>query len=410
MESSRNRLISMYKSNYRNIINLMYGFGDEWLNEIKSLNHSIIRQFSHSKARFTLFLLSSILVIPLLFGCGDKFDVSQLTANSGNANITGDTVYVPVNPAWTGFNKPRAMIIGREPFVYVADTYNDRIVMLNLNGNVLGTREIKRPVALAQDYKLNIIVCCELDTVINGQNETFGAVYKLNLVAADHQINNAPVTRLLPRAADIKYPDRRYTAVTVFFNNSFYVARTGPSNSNFVDPDNSILLFVPKKSFGGGEGDTLIGRVANIDPISSGLVSANQISSLTSFNTKNSDFIETLTGNNSLKVQWLTYVVTPVSANYVARLTPSDGGAMMRPNRFTQPEGSCIDDANYIYIADAQKDSVFKFTPLGDEQQSFGGPDVFNEPYSVAYFDKILYVVDSGNNRILRFILSTDLR
>jgi sugar lactone lactonase YvrE len=102
--------------------------------------------------------------------------------------------------------------------------------------------------------------------------------------------------------------------------------------------------------------------------------------------------------------------VTPVSENYVARLTPSDGGALMRPNRFSQPEGSCIDDANYIYIADAQKDSVFKFTPLGDELQSFGGPDVFNEPYAVAYFDKILYVVDSGNNRILRFILSTDLR
>ena len=302
------------------------------------------------------------------------------------------------------------MIIGREPFVYVADTYNDRIVMLNLNGNVLGARQIKRPVALAQDYKLNLIICGELDTVINGQTETFGAVYKLNLVAADHQINNAPMTRLLPRSADIKYPDRRYTAVTVFFNNTFYVARTGPANSNFVDPDNSILYFIPKELYGGGEGDTLIGRVANIDPVSSGLVSANQISSLTSFNRKNIDFIETLTGNNSLKVQWLTYVVTPVSANYEARPTPSDGGALMRPNRFARPEGSCMDDAGYIYIADAQKDSVFKFTPLGDELQSFGGPDVFNEPYSVAYFDKILYVVDSGNNRILRFILSTDLR
>ena len=351
-----------------------------------------------------------ILIILLVFGCSDKFDVNQLTSGNGNANIAGDTVYVPLNPEWTGFNKPQDMIIGREPFIYVADTYNDRIVMMNLNGNVLGTRYIKRPVALAQDYKLNLIVCGEIDTVFNGQTQTFGAVYKLDMVAAAHQINNAPLTQLLPRPSDLKYPDRRYTAVTVFFNNSFYVARTGPSNSGFVDPDNSILNFIPKKLFGGGNGDTLIGRVPNIDPISTGLVSANKISSLTSFDRKNIDFIETLTGNTSLKTQWLTYVVTPISADYVARLTPSDGGALMRPNKFTRPEGSCIDNAGNIYIADAGKDSVFKFTPLGDELQSFGGAKIFNEPYAVAFSDRILYVVDSGNNRILRFILSTDLR
>ena len=81
----------------------------------------------------------------------------------------------------------------------------------------------------------------------------------------------------------------------------------------------------------------------------------------------------------------------------------------MTPNKFTQPEGSCIDDAGNIYIADAQKDSVFKFTPFGDELQSFGGPSVFNGPYAVAYYNNILYVADTGNNRILRFQLSTNL-
>ena len=357
---------------------------------------------------YLLFIV--ILIFSFVPGCGDKFDISQLTSSQGNANVTGDTVYVQLNPPWTGFNKPQGMIIGREPFIYVADTYNDRIVMMNLNGNILGTREIRRPVALAQDYKLNLIVCAELDTVVNGQTQTFGAVYKLNMFSSEHQIANAPMTKLLPRPMDLKYPDRRYTAVTVFYNNTFYVARTGPANSSFVDPDNSILSFSPNELINGSEGDTLIGRVPNIDPLSSGLVSANQISSLTSFNRKNIDFIETLTGNNSLKAQWLTYIVTPISADYAARLTPSDGGALMSPNKFIQPEGSCIDDAGYIYIADAKKDSVFKFTPLGDELQSFGGSALFNEPYAVAFFDRILYVVDSGNNRILRFILSTDLR
>ncbi|HKJ81613.1 MAG TPA: hypothetical protein VJ954_06280 [Ignavibacteriaceae bacterium] len=359
--------------------------------------------------RYLPYLFYIIIILPLFIGCGDKFDISQLTASKGNANITGDTVYIPINPAWTGFNKPEDIIVGREPFIFVADTYNDRVVMMNLNGDILGVRHFKRPVALAEDYKLNLIVCAELDTVVNGQTQTFGAVYKLDLVTAQHQIGEAPMTKLLPRPVDLNYPQRRYTGVCVFYNNTYYVSRTGPNNSSFIDPDNSILYFSPKSLVNGGVGDTLIGRVPNIDPISSGLVSANHISSLTSFKTKNIDFIETLIGNNSLKTQWLTYVVTPVSADYKARLTPSNGGALMTPNKFGQPEGSCIDDANNIFIADAQKDSVYKFTPFGDELQSFGGPSVFNGPYAVAYFDRILYVADTGNNRILRFVLSTDL-
>lgn len=349
------------------------------------------------------------LILLLAIGCEKKFDTSQLTGPS-NANITGDTVYIQLNPPWTGYNQPQDIIVGREPFIYVADTYNDRVVMLNLNGQILGTRSFKKPVALAEDNKLNLIVCAQMDTVVNGVTQTFGAVYKLDLVAASHQIDVAPITRLLPRPSDLNSPARRYTGVAAFYDNRFYVARTGPNNTSFVDPDNSILYFSPKKYFGGGVGDTLIGRVPNIDPISSGLVSANQISSLTSFNRNNIDFIETLTGSNSLKTQWLTYVVTPVSAKYEASLTPTDGGALMTPNKFLRPEGTCLDDAGNIYVADAGKDSVFKFTPFGDELQSFGGPAVFKKPYAVAYFDKVLYVLDSGNNRILRFQLSTDLR
>ena len=93
-----------------------------------------------------------ILISLILFGCSDKTDVNQITSssknfdltNGGNGNITGDTVYVQLKPAWEGFNQPQDMIIGREPFIYVADTYNDRIVMMNLNGNILGTRQIRK--------------------------------------------------------------------------------------------------------------------------------------------------------------------------------------------------------------------------------------------------------------------------
>ncbi len=64
--------------------------------------------------------------------------------SSDTANLSGDTVYVQLSPAWEGFNNPQDIYIGKEPFIYVADTDNDRIVMMNLAGQILSTRTIKK--------------------------------------------------------------------------------------------------------------------------------------------------------------------------------------------------------------------------------------------------------------------------
>jgi hypothetical protein len=346
----------------------------------------------------------------LLNSCSDKFDVSLFNNIDGDPNIGGDTVYVKLNPAWEGFNNPLDIYVGKEPFIYVADTDNDRIVMMNLNGQILGIRNlIKKPVAITQDYQLDLIVCAEFDTTIQGTTRTYSAVYSINLLAANHDIANAPIVRLLPRESDLNFPLRKYTAVTAFNDNSFYVARQGPANTSIFDPDNSILIFHPKSFYNKGKGDTLIGRVANIDPISSGLLSANLISSLTAFN-NNRDFIVTLTGNNNFKSQWFHYQVTQIEERYVSRFSSGAGVEFIVPNKFEMPEGSCLDNSGNIFIADAGKDSIYKFNSFGDELQSFGGAPLLNQPHAVAFFDRTLYVLDTGSNRILRFILSTDLQ
>lgn len=347
----------------------------------------------------------SVLILSLLYlSCEDKF---ELPTTTGAGNITGDTVYVQLNPAWEGFNNPQDIYIGNEPFIYVADTDNDRIVMMNLAGTVLGTKSIKRPVAISQDYQLNLIVCSEFDTL----GTTFGAVYKINLVAANHNLSEAPVTRLLPRPnvpSDLK-TGIRYTGVAVFYDNSFYVARTGPNNSSIFDPDNSILIFQKKLLDDGSKTDTLIGRLPSIEPVGTGLLTAFNISSLASFKKRNNDFVMTLTGNTTFKTQWLYYNFSSETPGYESKLSPGTN-QMMSVNKFSRPEGVTIDNSGNIYVADADRDSIYKFNSFGDELQSFGGPQLFNEPYAVAHFDKTLYVVDKGNNRILRFILSTDLR
>lgn len=354
-------------------------------------------------------IVSKILMLSLIFsifGCVDKFVAPD---NSPSVNqVISDTLYIQKTPVWTGFNRPQDIIVGKETFIYVADTDNNRIVMLNLAGHVIGERQIKQPVALAQDFQLNLIVCAQFDTLINGLTINYSAVFKLDMVAGSHNIENAPITRLLPKTSfDFLRPDREYTGVTSFYDNGFLIARKGPSNATLIDPDNSILLY-RKATVNGSKIDTLISRVPLLEPLGTGLMSANKISSLNSFSGNKYDIIVTLTGENSFRTQVLEYVHTEDFSGYRNKLSPFVT-SMMSVAKFEQPEGTCLDIFDNIFVADAAKDSIFKFNSFGDEMESFGGPAVFNSPHAVAYFDKTLYVVDTDNNRILRFVLSTDI-
>ncbi len=349
-----------------------------------------------------IFILFTVSIF--IYSCIEKFDLTEIDLNDDNVNIGGDTVFVMLNPVWDGFNKPQDIMIGREPFIYVADTENDRIVLLNLDGQILSQRSIKKPVALAQDYRLNLIVCAQFDTL----NTSFSAVYKFDLVSSNHQLETAPLKRILPKLNDLNQPQREYTGAAAFFNNAYFVSRTGPNNSNLIDPDNAILMFGQNRLPDGTTIDTLVGRVALLDPTGTGIMSASQISSLTSFNTRSFDMVVTLVGENSFKTQWLEFIASNEFTGYSIALPPLESDLML-PNFFDSPEGATVDNSGNIYVADAGKDSVYKFNPRGDLLTGFGGPDQFNKPHAVAFFNKTLYVADTENNRILRFILSTDL-
>ena len=258
-------------------------------------------------------------------------------------------------------------------------------------------------------FGLNLIVCAQFDTLIEGSFITYSAVFKLDMVAAEHHIENAPITRLLPNTSfDFLRSDREYTGVTTFFDNGFLVARRGPSNATLIDPDNSILIFRKKELSDGSKIDTLIGRVPLLAPLGTGLMSANNLSSLNSFSGNIYDIILTLIGENSFKTQVLEFVESDDYTGYRNKISPFSTD-LMTVAKFEKPEGTALDIFDNIFVADAAKDSIYKFNSFGDEMESFGGPEVFDSPHAVAYFNKILYVADTENNRILRFVLSTDI-
>jgi DNA-binding beta-propeller fold protein YncE len=360
--------------------------------------------------RFLPYIVVALLAY--LIGCQEThFPVDSLPQGKVNSRI-GDTVYVLQNPVWTGFNHPQGIIVGNEPFIYVADTDNDRVVMLDLIGRVIGySQKIKHPVALTEDKRLQLIVCAQFDTLLPGKlaPTTFGAVYRLDLVSTNHDISKVRPRRIFFEPSD---STRRYAGVASLYNNQYYVCRNGPKNElTRIDRDLAILLF--------SKDDELLSPVTiGFSPDGTGLLSLSIMSAIATMPWNRSvEYVFCQTGDHALyKVQWIQFVVEGQTTNYVSKFYPSVDGSIdfLRLNHFTQPAGVTFDPSGNLYVVDAAKDSVYRFSSRGIERYSFGGTGSgdlqFRQPSAIAYFDKTLFVADKGNNRIVRFKLSSDIQ
>lgn len=361
--------------------------------------------------------ISIVLFVSLFFGCHERLSLDAFSDKNAKPNIS-DTLYVQLNPVWTGFNNPHDILVGREPFLYIADTDNNRIVQMDLFGQILSVKQIKKPVALAQDYRLNLFVCASFDTLIGGVQKSISGVFKIDLFSANNVLSQAKITRVFPADSSqfFRAEAREYTGVAVFFDNSYFVTRRGPDNTSIFRPDNAILKFIQIKDTVIKNGvktvvyrDTLLGEEPNFIPTGTGLMSINQLSGITTFPRRNQDIITTQIGETNFKVQWLVYKSTNDYSGYDSKFDPSRADIdFLKPGKFSAPEDVTVDNQGNIYVVDSKKDSLYRFTSEGKEKFSFGGKSIFNEPKGVAFYDKTLYICDSKNNRILRFKLSTD--
>lgn len=334
-----------------------------------------------------------------------------------------DDKYVLFNEITGIFNNPSDIYYSfADNFIYVADTDNDRIVMLDWGGNVQGiSQTIPHPEAVTQNDSLQLLI-------VNKSN----SIYRIDLFRHRHRIADAPVEIVFTRETE---PTQQFTGISVHNKFEYYVTAIDPADTANVRNSSFIFDF--------GKNHTLKGPLPLFND-GTGLFSALIPTSIISLREQFLDFsaqettpafIFTQQGFTSLftnyfKVQVITTAVVEGSVILIPNqgINSSENG-LYNPEKFYIPEDVALDKDRNIYVVDSgspnpansKKAAFYRFAENGLERYSYIGDGsnddniTFNNPKGIAVTPDpnavlpLVYIADSGNDRILMFILSSDL-
>jgi len=317
-----------------------------------------------------------------------------------------DTSYVQLFPPFGGFTNPQDVMIGNDQLLYIADTDADRVVMMNRAGIFLSERRMLRPISLGQDSRLDLLVG-GLAVVPNG--DTVGAVFRIHLVDASHRLDLAQIDTIW---RELARPARRFPGIAVFGDNEYLVVRSGPDNSSFVDPDARVLLF--------NNQDVFITPVPTLTTrAGSGITDIFRPTGIAAFPGVR-DFVLTQLATDGIAygALWMLYERSIDFEGWLPRYDPArpeDRSVdFIRPGRYLGPQAVAIDRSRRdVFVADADLDSVFKFNSRGRfRSESFGyvrSGGIMLRPTGLAFFERVLYVLDAQVGQVIRFRLSTDV-
>jgi hypothetical protein len=393
-----------------------------------------------------LFLTALGLSTLLLTACDAFFGSKTPTDFLDQPQYTDRTVaYVPILPVLDDLDYPIDVLAGWDELIYVADQGTEEIVSFDQAGNELGRFAIPGLGKIAQDRRLDILASGTLDTTINGTPFTLPALYRLDLKSgSSYGIANARITKVIvhpfyfksgtPTVSDEQV---RFTGIAPLKDNDYYISRTGPVNTpnRFGGPDNAVLRFNARDEYVTPVFvSTTTGLFRDYFKEPSAITSLIQPPQGNDYTRVGDEFIYcALDPNSVLKVQFIEFNESEFGSSYdVRNLPPGDtskaDGFLYEPNRFARPMDvtTAGDQSLYIFVVDAEKDSLYQFNsrglegvnpPAGSRSSkavlaSFGGTGIgltqFNQPMGVAYLNRIVYVADAGNGRVLRFQLTTD--
>lgn len=396
--------------------------------------------------KFKIGLLAAIAALPFLSSCekyfGNKTDLSFIDVPEFQARTIA---YVPIQPVLDNFVKPIDVCAGFDQLMYVVDEGSSEIISFDVAGNELARFEVPGIKKVIQDRKLNLLAIGTKDTTIFDVTYSLSTIYRINLGGPNgaYGLQYATITKAISHPFYYKSTfssvdaQVEITDIAILADNSYYITRQGPNNSTsqLGGPDDAVLVFNNEDKFISPVSvvGALGGTVSDYFKKPSSLASFVQPPQSFALTTRR-DFVFASTSNSSaLKVQLIRYIETENGASYQIEDLPAGDTAkadafLYEPNRFSNPVDVAIsgDGTNFIFVIDNESDSLYQFSSNGYEGvqpppgssstkysiASFGGTGTeltqFNNPSAVAYLDKIVYVADSDNGRVLRFRLTTD--
>lgn len=404
-----------------------------------------------------------------IFNSKDNDDTKEIF-DEGRINPTLEKLdgYAPVQPFWSGFDAPEDVHIGFDEFVYVTDANGLHLLDRgDLSPRI--TISLDGATAVTQDRLLNVYVSARIDTIIESIDPTITwnlpAIFKIKnmngagpLTYVDTLIfpfddaslsTSAAQNARLNRNSSYNYERVKITGLSILGDNTLYVTRKGPFNetTQVAAPDNTVLEFSRIRENGVLTSKMInVRQIRTLNPAIPSLRSGIGLSAISSFVaspqrdsfTDDRSFLIAQADQNvdiPFRVLWINAVETvdglvfQQNSSLLAQDTTQADGFLYEPNKFIKPVDIAYtaDDDSYIFVIDQELNKFFQFQtngqegvppPAGAEDQtrqilvSFGefgaGPKQFNQPSGVAYFDRVVYVADKGNNRISRFKLTSD--
>lgn len=413
-----------------------------------------------------------VLLLVVLAGCdailGSKQDdVTDeiFEAGRNDPELLNEVEYVPLFPFYEKgadglpLDSPQDVYAGFDEFLYVVDARG--LHVFDLSGRPASFIPIEGGgTSVVQDRLFRTYVTARRDTLLNGRVWNLPVVLRFdNITTGTPALGDLIWHPFDDDSRKFNAPDPIdtdenvfFTGVGVLYDNHIYVARRGPVNprGTFILPHNTIMEFdengvnlqslvtlhptreslrsslfpadvatyvhPPQRSFFSQERHLLLLQSSGLDDVIGGglpPLSPMRYAALSIRVVPTSDGVDYQPDTDKLRI----------ASN------PERGDAFLYDEfRFSNPTDVTVaaDGSNFIFVTDGGTDSLYVFTGQGVEgvtpppgasstrpvTVSFGGTGdgamQLDRPMGVATFQRIVYVADSGNNRISRYRLNTD--
>ena len=364
-----------------------------------------------------------------------KVDVSTFGAN--------DTTYSRLSPVWDSaalgysFAGPTDVTVGPDGYIFVADSGNGRIVVLDRSGSVLRhgnfdkIKGIPHPSTVDVDSKLNVLIANNSDKIyvwnqylnhIGLDSVAVAFVFRDTVTQevfeysaqeaqeATGQENNLVFIRFVFSAEPALMDSVR--GVSVLYEEAgaqFYGVAAGPARTDVLYvtdvAKNKILQL---QIFPSGvvklKDDTILPTysVTLLKIVATHGSGAGTVDDPRGITTdENGDIYFTQLGAN--------FLVQKLSGRTFTSVFDLNQHPIMDLGRFGGPFDVALDESNSIFVADTDFNRVLKFNAQG-RKVDLGikglGVANFSRPKGIDVSEGIVYVADTGNNRIERFQLS----